>query len=52
MKIDAELRTNKANTGYYIYIPIIEKYVLLEKVEQKLIKLLLEKKDVDKPVTK
>lgn len=36
MKIDAELKKSSKGS-YYIYIPIIEKYVMLEKVEQKLL---------------
>lgn len=42
MKIECLLKENKAKDGYYLYIPLIEKYVFLEKVEQKLIKYLME----------
>lgn len=48
MKIECLLKTNKNNTGYYLYVPLIEKYIFLEKVEQKLIQLMLDTKDLDK----
>lgn len=53
MKIDCELKPNKNNDGYYLYIPLIEKYVFLEKIEQKYIQVMLDmKKEVTKPVEK
>lgn len=52
MKIECILKANKNNDGYYIYIPLIEKYVFLEKVEQKLIQILLDKKELDKTENK
>lgn len=53
MKIDCQLKPNKNNDGYYLYIPLIEKYVFLEKVEQKLIQILLDKdQDLKKPDNK
>ena len=48
MKIECLLKANKNNDGYYLYIPLIEKYVFLEKVEQKLIQILLDKETSDK----
>ena len=52
MEIKCELKMNKNKDGYYLYIPLIEKFVFLEKVEQKLIQLLMDTKDLDKSNTK
>lgn len=52
MKIECILKTNKNNDGFYLYIPLIEKYVFLEKVEQKLIQILMDKDDFKKSENK
>lgn len=44
MKIECQLMPTKSGTGYYLYIPLIEKRVFLEKVEQKLIAVLMDTK--------
>ena len=44
MKIDAEVRTSKDGKTYYIYIPILKKFVFLNGIEGDYLKMLIESK--------
>lgn len=52
MNIECQLMPTKDGKGYYLYIPLIEKRVFLEKVEQKLIKMIMDKQVETKSANK
>lgn len=53
MKIECLVKPNKNNDGWYLYIPMIEKYIFLEKIEQKYLQLMLDlSKEPQKSETK
>lgn len=43
MKIECQLKPTKDGNNYYLFIPLLEKRIFLEAVEQKLIKLVMDK---------
>lgn len=52
MKIECQLKPTKDGNGFYLYIPLIEKRVFLEKVEQKLIQILMDTQKDEKSANK
>lgn len=48
MKIDAEVRESKNGKTFYIYIPILKKFVMLEGIESDYLKMLIEKSEAKK----
>ncbi len=44
MKLECQILVPKSGKGFYLYIPLIEKRVFLEPVEQKLLAILMDTK--------